>query len=66
MKFKVVSPGTWRHFSNIKGKSRTELKRSAQLKIKELYDVSATQDESDSILIGAWAANEHQQKDLIF
>lgn len=63
--YKVVSPSTWRAFSQIKGKSRTEKKKSAQLIVKKLYDVSVTQDEADAILIGRWGANEHSQNDII-
>lgn len=63
--YKVVPPATWRALSQIKGKSRTEKKKSAQMKVKKLYDISITQDEADAILIGRWAANEHKQNDLI-
>lgn len=63
--FKVVPPATWRAASKIKGKTRTEKKKSAQLKIKDLYDVSVTQDEADAILIGKWAVEEHKNNEMI-
>lgn len=63
--FKVVPPATWRANSKIKGKSRTEKKKSAQLKIKELYDVSVSQDEADAILIGKWGAEENKNDEMI-
>lgn len=63
--FEVVSPATWRAHSEIKGKDRQSKKRHAQDKVKELYDVSVTQDEADAILIGKWAADNHKQNDLI-
>lgn len=63
--YRVVSPATWRNFSEIKGKSRSDKKKNAQLKIKELYDVSVTQDMADAILIGTWAAHEHNQQKII-
>lgn len=63
--YKVVPPSTWRAHSKIKGKSRTDKKRNAQIKIKQLYDVSVTQDEADAILIGVWAVHEHTQSKII-
>lgn len=54
--FIVVPAATWRNYSEIKGKTRTDRKKNAQLKIKRFYDVSVTQDEADAILIGRWAA----------
>lgn len=63
--YKIVPPATWRSFNQIKGKSRTDLKRNAQFKIKQLYDVKATQDDSDAILIGTWAAHESNMNKVI-
>lgn len=63
--YKVVAPATWRAYSQIKGKTRSDKKKSAQLKIKSLYDVNVTQDEADAILIGAWAVHEHNQSKII-
>lgn len=47
---------TWRNYSQVKGNHRADQKRSAQLIIKKSYDVSVTDDESDAILIGKYAA----------
>lgn len=55
--FLVVPAATWRNHSEIKGKTRTDRKRNAQLKVKRFYDVSITQDEADAILIGRYAAH---------
>lgn len=63
--FKIVPPATWRSYSEIKGKYRTDRKKNAQLKIKKLYDVNVTQDEADAILIGRWAAHEAQATKII-
>ena len=63
--YKIVSPSTWRAHSEIKGKQRTDKKKNAQLKVKKIYDISITQDEADAILIGAWAAHEHNQSQII-
>lgn len=63
--FQVVSPSTWRNYSEIKGKTRTDKKKNAQLKVKKLYDVSVTQDEADAILIGTWGAAQHKRNEII-
>lgn len=52
--YEVVYPAAWRKCCDIKGKSRNDKKRSAQMKIKEWYDVSVTQDEADAICIGKY------------
>lgn len=62
--YNIVSPATWRAFSGIKGKSRTEKKINAQLKIKELYDISVTNDEADAILIGRWSADFNKEPEM--
>lgn len=63
--YKVVPPATWRTHTNIKGKTRTDKKRNAQLKVQSLYEVSVTQDEADAILICKWAADDHKNNDTI-
>lgn len=63
--YQIVSPATWRSYSEIKGKARVDMKKNAQLKIKKLYDISITQDEADAILIGRWAANQHKKTKII-
>lgn len=63
--YRIVSPSTWRAISKIKGKTRNDKKKNAQLKIKTLYDVSVSQDEADAILIGTWAVHEHNQTKII-
>lgn len=62
----IVPPATWRHFCGITGKYRNDKKRSAQLKIKEWYDISVTQDEADSICIGKYAANAQSKAFKMF
>lgn len=63
--FLVVPAATWRAHSEIKGKTRTDKKKNAQLKIKRFYDVSVTQDEADAILIGRWAAHKNKATQII-
>lgn len=63
--YKVVPPGTWRHYSSVKGNNRTDQKKSAQLRVKALYDISVSQDEADAILIGRWAAHDNLTNEII-
>lgn len=63
--FKTVPPATWRAHSQIKGKTRTDKKKNAQLLIKTKYNVNVSQDEADAILIGEWAASERSQKKIV-
>ena len=65
IQYKVVSPSTWRSHSEIKGKTRVEKKKNAQIKVKRFYDVSVSQDEADAILIGRWAVNDNKKNQVI-
>lgn len=56
--YDIVHVASWRSYCGVKGRSRTELKKNAQAKIKEWYDVSVTQDEADAICLGRYAVNE--------
>ena len=53
----VVHVSTWREYCKIKGKTRTDKKRNAQLQVKEWYDITVSNDEADAICIGRYAAN---------
>ena len=61
----ICPTNTWRKYSNVKGRARTDKKRSAQLIIKKDYDISVTEDEADAILIGKYAANTVSKKTQI-
>ena len=63
--YKIVPPATWRTHVALKGRTRSDQKRNAQLKVQALYDVNVTQDEADAILIGRWATSEHKNNDTI-
>lgn len=63
--YKVVVPSTWRHHSEVKGNNRTDQKRSAQIIVKQLYDINVSQDEADAILIGRWAAHDNKVNEII-
>lgn len=63
--YKIVFPSTWRTLSQIKGKTRTEKKKSAQIKVEELYGISVPVDCAEAILIGKWGVNDHKSNDMI-
>lgn len=63
--YKVVPSSTWRHTYEIKGKTRTDKKKNAQIKVKQLYDISVDNDTAEAILIGGFAVKEYRPIKLI-
>ena len=47
----IISASTWKSFSQIRGKNRTEQKRNAQSFVEKTYGMRVTQDEADAILL---------------
>ena len=56
--FKICPTNTWRKHCNIKGKTRTDKKRSMQILAKQWYDVTISNDEADAIGIGKYLSDE--------
>ena len=50
--YTICPTNTWRHECGVKGKTRTDKKRSMQLLAKQWYDITVTDDEADAIGIG--------------
>lgn len=65
LQFTICPTNTWRNRVGVKGRARSDRKRSAQMIIKEKYDVSATDDEADAILIGQYAAAELDANNIV-
>lgn len=59
--YTICPTNTWRHACGVKGRSRTDKKRSMQLLAKQWYDVTVTDDEADAIGIGRYLTS-HIQK----
>lgn len=57
--YKVVSSNTWKSKLDIKGKKREEQKKNAQQYVLEHYGKKVSQDEADSICIGASIIKEN-------
>lgn len=51
--YHIVSSNTWKSKLRIKGRTRVEQKRNAQIYVLENFDKKVSQDESDAICIGA-------------
>ena len=51
--YQIVSSNTWKSKLDIKGKQRAEQKKNAQQWVLDTYNKKCTQDEADSICIGA-------------
>lgn len=64
--FKVISPSTWRNHCKVKGKTKSDKKRSMQLKVKELYDISVSNDEADAIGIGKYLSHTYHKEAEVF
>lgn len=52
--YTVCPTNTWRHACGVKGRTRADKKRSMQLLVKQWYDISVSDDESDAIGIGRY------------
>ena len=51
--YHIISSNTWKSKLQIKGRTRVEQKRNAQIYVLENFDKKVSQDESDAICIGA-------------
>ena len=64
--YMICPPATWRNHSGVKGRSRTDKKRSMQNKIKEWFDITVSDDVADAIGIGKYINETHKKKVEIF
>lgn len=55
--YKICPTNTWRHHCGVKGRTRADRKRSMQLLVKEWYDMTISDDESDAIGIGKYVSD---------
>lgn len=64
--YHVVSSNTWKSQLGIKGKARAEQKKAAQAWVLEHYNKKVSQDEADSICIGASIVKQNQKNKTDF
>ena len=62
----VCAPATWRAYSGVKGRTRADKKKSMQKLIKEWFDITVTDDESDGIGIGKYIAEKRVRQTQVF
>ena len=56
IQFSICHTNTWRAYCKVKGRTRTDKKRSMQMLAKEWFDITVTDDEADAIGIGKYVA----------
>lgn len=62
---KVAPTPTWRAHCKVKGSTKTDKKRSMQLIVKNLFDITVTDDEADAIGIGKYIAETYNKQTQI-
>ena len=62
----VCPPATWRAHCGVKGRSRADKKRSMQMKIKERFDITVSDDVADAIGIGTYIKDNYKKKVEIY
>jgi Holliday junction resolvasome RuvABC endonuclease subunit len=63
--YQVCHTQVWRSHCGVKGKTRADKKKSMQLIVKQLFDISVSNDCADAIGIGMYVAANHFKKPVI-
>lgn len=63
--YQVCHTQVWRAHCGVKGKTRTDKKKSMQLIVKEKFDISVSNDCADAIGIGKFVSDTHFKKPII-
>lgn len=66
IQYVIVPPATWRAHCEVKGRARADQKRSMQMKVKEWFDITVSNDIADAIGIGKYLNDKHKKKVEIF
>lgn len=61
----LCPPASWRSHCKVRGRAKADQKKSMQLIVKELFDISVSNDEADAIGIGKYVAETKQKKKKI-
>lgn len=61
---RIAHTATWRNYNGVKGKTRSDRKKSAQLIVKELYDIKVSEDVADAILIGRYGTSLGAKREI--
>lgn len=63
--YSFAPPATWRKYNGIKGRSRVDKKKNAQIKVELYYGLEATLDEAEAICIGRYAVSNHNKNNVL-
>lgn len=63
--FKICPTNTWRAHCGVKGRSRSDRKKSMQSLVKQWFDISVSDDEADAIGIGKYLADTHKVQTIV-
>ena len=66
IQYVIIPPATWRAHCEVKGRARADQKRSMQMKVKEWFDITVSNDIADAIGIGKYLNDKHRKKVEIF
>lgn len=64
--YTICPPATWRAHCEVKGRTRSDKKRSMQNKVKEWFDISVSDDVADAIGIGKFISDTQKKKVEVF
>lgn len=64
--YRLCPPATWRSHCNVKGRTKSDKKKSMQLIVKQMYDITVTNDEADAIGIGKYLGDTITDQDTIY
>ena len=64
--FEICHTATWRQACGVKGKSRTEKKRSMRELVKSWFDIWVSEDEADAIGIGRYCVKQFKPQKVEF
>ena len=62
IEYYIVPSSVWRSSVNITGRSRSDKKKNAQIKVKQWYDIRVSEDEADAICIGRHGSKAYSKK----
>lgn len=65
LKTEVCAPATWRAHCGVKGRSRSDKKKSMQTLVKQEWDITVPDDIADALGIGKYIAETHTKKTKI-
>lgn len=63
--YEIIHVSTWRNYSNVKGKHRSDRKRSSRLQVQKCYEIDVNDDTSDAILIGRCCVSNQAENNII-